>query len=67
MGNCPPEGPWSGPQYVLDNLQDGQAEYVLDVPLRALRLDGYLLFVFPDAAANNYSVMCIDLTQAESP
>ena len=55
------------PAVRLGNLEDGQAEYVLDIPLRALRLDGYLLFVFPDAAANNYSVMCIDLTQAESP
>lgn len=65
IGRCPPEGPWSGPQYLLEDLRNGQSENVVDVPLRALRLDGYLVFVFPGPVANNLSVTCVDLTYAE--
>jgi hypothetical protein len=65
MGRCPPEGPWSGPQYLLEDLRNGQSENFVDVPLRELRADGYLVFVFPGPAANTYSVTCVDLSWAE--
>jgi hypothetical protein len=64
-GTCPPIGPWGGVQYEPRHLVDGESEAVVPVPLRELVEFGYVLFIYPGPAANNVSVTCVDLTQAE--
>ena len=64
-GSCPPTGPWGGVEYEPRHLVDGESEAVVPVPLREFVSYGYVLFIYPGPAANNVSVTCVDLTQAE--
>lgn len=64
-GTCPPTGPWGGVQYEMSDLVEGETQAFVPVPLREFIEHGYALFIYPGPEANNVSVMCVDLTEAE--
>jgi hypothetical protein len=54
----------AGVVYPLEDVEDGESETVLDVPLRELRLGGYIVIIHP-LAQTTVGGTCGDLTSAE--